>query len=301
MIKNITFTDKAKYDEMLRYKLCNIVFEITYFCNFRCEYCLVINKLTKKIDTFDTDKAVTVLDKMIRRSINSNVPILKIYMAGGEPTVHPQFDEIYTAFYNKLVQHIDDFDEITFCILTNFTKVPNIMKQFNSSIKTSVTIAIHPETKLKTLIPKIESFIVNKGNIGIQIIALYGANNETYNKSQIMKRDVLNKKFGDDVDAHLSPIINYWEVNEFSVKRPQINELKYCKPLNFVVDPNMNILDTCKKCAKVPDTDDDHFDPKARICDHYCYDDFTKEMNDKHYIFSDDKDRWYKDIIPTDA
>jgi len=310
----IEMISKEQYNEIMRtmdpslmpkapeleYTVCNIDFEITYFCNMQCPYCAVKPRLTKQINQYNTEQAVQILEEFIQKSIRAKVPVFRTYLAGGEPTIHPQFNEIYTAFYETLTLHQHHFKEVFFGIPTNFARTPEIMLQVpKSNIKARCTIAIHPETKIPSLIKKVQDFQKkNQGQIEIYILFLYGSTDEQYNQKQVQYYKLLTQIFKDtDVQVHMNPMVYYWKDN-ICPPRPQIKELKYCKPLNFVIDQNLNLLDACEKCTEKNYVKDREFPKEPKICSHVCYEDYCRGVFDKAYVYSEDIDFMYLDRVP---
>ena len=288
---------------MLKYNEANIDFEITYNCNFRCDYCGVKPHLHNKSKEFNINGATDILEHFIDICKNTKIPIIRIYIAGGEPSTHKDFIKIYNTFYEILKKYENVFDEIWLYVPTNFTG--DFLKTIKSysKIKQKVTISFHNDInynehiknikKLNTMIQTLNS------NYEIELIFLfaddYDYNNRMYNLYNRTKK--IFKSYGFDI--HYAPLIYYHE-NKMVDKRPNIKELKLCKPFNYIIDEDLNILDACK--ARKPVDKKVFFETKIanklpRLCNHLCYDDHSRECYNKIFLYSDNKDFRYQNKV----
>jgi len=81
--------------------MLNIELEITLRCNASCPQC------SRHCNIFSyghSDMTMEQINKFINEVVLSSVPVRKIMIIGGEPTVHPQFQEIVFSLYESLLK-----------------------------------------------------------------------------------------------------------------------------------------------------------------------------------------------------
>lgn len=74
---------------------------IVNYCNLKCPYCFANDMIDNNRYTMTSDELVKILDLMGRT--NECVGII-----GGEPTLHPKFDEILNLFKEYKLNHLPD-------------------------------------------------------------------------------------------------------------------------------------------------------------------------------------------------
>ena len=74
---------------------------IVNYCNLKCPYCFANDMIDNNRYTMTSDELVKILDLMGRT--NEYVGII-----GGEPTLHPKFDEILNLFKEYKLNHLPD-------------------------------------------------------------------------------------------------------------------------------------------------------------------------------------------------
>ena len=77
---------------------------IVNYCNLKCPYCFANDMIDNNRYTMTSDELVKILDLMGRT--NEYVGII-----GGEPTLHPKFDEILNLFKEYKLNHSKYFNE----------------------------------------------------------------------------------------------------------------------------------------------------------------------------------------------
>ena len=81
--------------------ILNIELEITLRCNSKCPQC---SRHCNIISYGDSDMTMEQINRLIRQVLSSNIEIGHITIMGGEPTIHPDFEEITLLIYESLVQ-----------------------------------------------------------------------------------------------------------------------------------------------------------------------------------------------------
>lgn len=97
---------------------CVVSYEITNKCNLNCQHCM--NKSTK--DAFaglDFNKIKVLLQELWDNDVRY------LYISGGEPLLHPQFDEIITTAHNIGFQMM---------LATNSIEVPNHIDTIKNAV-----------------------------------------------------------------------------------------------------------------------------------------------------------------------
>lgn len=75
--------------------------EITNDCNYTCNSCSIHKGL---IDVSDTYMSINHIDKLINDIITTDCKISYIHIMGGEPTIHPLFEDIVNKIHTELYQ-----------------------------------------------------------------------------------------------------------------------------------------------------------------------------------------------------
>lgn len=148
----------------------NIQWLITKYCNYDCYYCTAHERFNKdKLKFFNYDsikKYIKIIDNL---PINNN---LKILISGGEPTLHPNINDIFEVLFeqlnntllimlhtnlslniDKLIELISVVDKKRFMLFTtfhakfadyyDFQKKIDILNKYN--IKYNVSIMLEPD------------------------------------------------------------------------------------------------------------------------------------------------------------
>jgi organic radical activating enzyme len=79
----------------------NIELEITLQCNISCPQC---SRHCNLFSYGNSDMTMEQIRKFIEEVRSSKVPVNKVMIIGGEPTVHPNFQEIVISLYESLVK-----------------------------------------------------------------------------------------------------------------------------------------------------------------------------------------------------
>lgn len=286
----------------LKYNVCNVDFEITYKCNFKCPYCAVKPRLHEEDKDFDVEGAVKILRHFIELSIKANVPTLRVHIAGGEPTLHPRFDEVYTTFHNIVAEYVDHFEIVDFSVPTNFPKMPLVMlKNDHPKIQKKIVIAVHPESKPDELHKRVMTFNrmnkALKNPVEISVIFLYSEVPAHQKKTMAQMDEYLQIFENEPVIVHMNPMVHYWK-NPFTTARPNIKEDKLCKSLNWVIDEDLQIKNACQWYKLTDVMSWDKFPDEPTRCTHLCFEDYSRIVYDKIFLYSDDKDFRYFNTIP---
>jgi radical SAM protein with 4Fe4S-binding SPASM domain len=113
-----------------------LYFYVTNECNLRCKHCYVGNERLNKADRFDLERADQILDYF---SVIGGHD--KMYILGGEPTLHPQLHDLVNMAnqkgYRVTISSNGDFPESVFERIT-----PAMLASFNFSLE-SADPAIH--------------------------------------------------------------------------------------------------------------------------------------------------------------
>ena len=88
----------------------------------------------------------------------------------------------------------------------------------------------------------------------------------------------------------------------FANKRPDIKEIKLCSAINMVIDNNLKIMDGCNKLKPYDLMSLKRFPILPRVCTHLCYEDYSRELYNKVFLYSEDKNfRYNADIKDTNV
>lgn len=79
----------------------NIELEITLRCNSKCPQC---SRHCNIISYGDSDMTIKQINRLISQVLSSNIEIGHITVMGGEPTIHPHFEEITLLLNESLVR-----------------------------------------------------------------------------------------------------------------------------------------------------------------------------------------------------
>jgi len=79
----------------------NVALNMTYRCNRRCKYC---DRFCDSLDQPDSDVTWDGILQFVEQIKSSQYRVCKIALTGGEPTLHPRFDDITKLIDDELVK-----------------------------------------------------------------------------------------------------------------------------------------------------------------------------------------------------
>lgn len=108
---------------------------ILNYCNLQCPYCFANKFITEEKKQFITDKELDDILNFLSHSTNFG----RIGIIGGEPTIHPKFEDVFTKISNFAEQH--NVSTVTF---SNGIELYNYAKLFNKQNNVLINLN-HPD------------------------------------------------------------------------------------------------------------------------------------------------------------
>lgn len=108
---------------------------LTNWCNYQCDYCPVLDVLTK-----DFTKPSHTSAKMTVARLKTVQTLFRMCISGGEPTLHPEFFDI--------IQALDDMPNCNqIAVMTNFSRSVEFYEKISNlkSEKIVIMAAYHPQ------------------------------------------------------------------------------------------------------------------------------------------------------------
>lgn len=167
------FLIKKYYKEISQKRqLTSATIEILNFCNFKCVHCYNQNL---KVHLLDKTSAFHIIDSLVEMGCKN------VTITGGEPTLHPQFKEIYKHCYDK---------HLKITLFTNGFYLDRFVDFFKNYRPDKIEISIYGASD-KTY--KEVCQIDNGFNVVNRNIELLKTNNlPIYTKSVIMQQNYLD-------------------------------------------------------------------------------------------------------------
>ena len=118
------------------YKTIQFEWFLTNWCNFKCTYC---SEVTRLITQFDKQKSPTK-HKLVLSRLKNIKDLFVIELIGGEPTLHPNIDEIISEL--ELMEYCKEVQ-----LITNLSRPVHFYNKFDSGEykKLSILCSFHPE------------------------------------------------------------------------------------------------------------------------------------------------------------
>lgn len=182
-----------QYDATHKVQRLYIHWDVSTQCNFKCSYCYAISDYGEdwgQLDSWTRQKLV------IRNIANSSLPVF-LGLLGGEPTLHPQYEELLELSHHAISKHKDGrlyittngsqptewfenhlFYENTYFLWSahfeyekhygeNFQLIlDNIKVMKNKGFRNKVNVMLHPNKKLW---PKIHKFVDELEKLDVEI------------------------------------------------------------------------------------------------------------------------------------
>lgn len=185
-----------QYDTKHKIQRLYIHWDVSTQCNFKCTYCYAMKDYGKdwgKIDKWFKQKLI------INNISRSNLPVF-LGLLGGEPTIHPHYDELIDLCLKAVTKHKDGRLYIT----TNGSQNEDIFKNHQFHKNLYFLFSFHPEFEVKY--GKGFKILLNNIKIAVDRGFKVKVNVMLHNKSKYWDRthkfvDEL-EKYGDRIDIH---------------------------------------------------------------------------------------------------
>ena len=258
----LAFCEQKRYREK-RNELSSMRIYMSEACNANCNYCF--NKTIRKDSHMDRSKALLLFDYLHINGIKS----LKIM--GGEPTIHPNFKELYkeaqlrfnnvalfTNALNDMVLNItprkDDSVIYNFVFINDNFLYDKLLPQNNSGFPRVFEIVIDHSTNMDALKDKIDMVADKCNQLGVLsfcfqltincMVNIFAYRDSINNKMKSLLIFLLNKYPKHYSFDHTVPLC-FWddEVISFMESNGIDYFKKTCRGKDFgLIDANLNLL-----------------------------------------------------------
>lgn len=185
-----------QYDTKHKVQRLYIHWDVSTQCNFKCTYCYAMKDYGEEWGRRDKwFKQKLVINNIAR----SSLPVF-LGLLGGEPTIHPHYDELVERCLDAVTTHQDGRLYIT----TNGSQRSSIFEQHQFHERLYFLFSFHPEYEsrygdnFKKLLDNIE--IATRRKFRVKINVMLSPNKSLWSKTHKFVDEI--EKYGDQVVIH---------------------------------------------------------------------------------------------------